>query len=119
MAYEPINTYRRRIAVAALHRIKRKTGGNLLIVDLPDGSITTIEITEQFISQLLLRFEGITRGELGRVEGETEFRTAYQNAIGINQHTEYQAETGKLIIDNLLQEVIDYAKEKYISGGIN
>lgn len=27
MAYEPINTYRRRIAVAALHRIKRKTGG--------------------------------------------------------------------------------------------
>ncbi|EGF8585656.1 hypothetical protein IDM87_003621 [Escherichia coli] len=119
MAYEPINTYRRRIAVAALHRIKRKTGGNLLIVDLPDGSITTIEITEQFINQLLLRFEGITRGELGRVEGETEIHTAYQNAIGINQHTEYLTETGKLIIDNLFQEVIDYAKEKYTSGGIN
>lgn len=68
MTHEPINTYRRRIAVAALHRIKRKTGGNLLIVDLPDGNITTIEITEQFINQLLLRFEGITRGELGRVE---------------------------------------------------
>ncbi len=27
MTHEPINTYRRRIAVAALHRIKRKTGG--------------------------------------------------------------------------------------------
>ncbi|EFH3153238.1 hypothetical protein K3N20_004745, partial [Escherichia coli] len=101
MTHESINTYRRRIAVAELHRIKRKTGGELLIVDLLNGNITTIEITEQFINQLLLRFEDITRGELGRVEGETEFRTAYQNAIGINQHTEYQAETGKLIIDNL------------------
>ncbi|EFZ45748.1 Uncharacterised protein [Escherichia coli] len=68
---------------------------------------------------MLLRFEGITRGELGRVEGETEIHTAYQNAIGINQHTEYLTETGKLIIDNLFQEIIDYAKEKYISGGIN
>ena len=45
MTHEPINTYRRRIAVAALHRIKRKTGGDLLIVDLLDGNITTIEIT--------------------------------------------------------------------------
>ncbi len=43
MTHEPINTYRRRIAVAALHRIKRKTGGDLLIVDLLDGNITTIE----------------------------------------------------------------------------
>ncbi|EPO3894456.1 hypothetical protein ACT974_005472, partial [Escherichia coli] len=33
--------------------------------------------------------------------------------------TEYLTETGKLIIDNLFQEVIDYAKEKYTSGGIN
>ena len=83
MTHEPINTYRRRIAVAALHRIKRKTGGNLLIVDLPDGNITTIEITEQFINQLLLRFEGITRDELGRVEGETEIHTAYQMLSGL------------------------------------
>ncbi|EGI39655.1 Fels-1 prophage-like protein [Escherichia coli TA280] len=119
MTHNSINTYRRRIAVAALHRIKRKTGGNLLIVDLPDENITTIEITEQFINQLLLRFEGITRGELGRTEGETAILTAYRNAIGINQHTEYLTETGKLIIDDLLQEVIDYAKEKYINGGIN
>ncbi len=119
MACATIDKDRRRMVTAALRRMQRKTGGNLLIVDLPDGNITTIEITEQFINQLLLRFEGITRGELGRVEGETEIRTAYQNAIGINQHTEYLTETGKLIIDNLLQEVIDYTKEKYISGGIN
>ncbi|WP_053264858.1 hypothetical protein [Escherichia coli] len=119
MACATIDKDRRRMVTAALRRMQRKTGSNLLVVNLPDGEITTIEITEQFMNQLLLRFEGVFRGEYGRAEGEATIRTAYQNAIGINQHTEYLTETGKLIIDNLLQEVIDYAKEKYISGGIN
>ncbi|HAI8584356.1 hypothetical protein ACQUW1_10695 [Klebsiella pneumoniae] len=119
MTHEPINTYRRRMVTAALRRMQRKTGSNLLVVDLPDGEITTIEITEQFMNQLLLRFEGLTRVEYGRTEGEATIRTAYQNAIGINQHTEYLTESGKLIVDGLLKEVVDYVKEKYISGGIN
>ncbi|END7565827.1 hypothetical protein ABMU42_005414, partial [Escherichia coli] len=66
MKDEYISAYRRRITVAALRRMKRKTGSNLLTVKRHDGELTTIEITEQFISQLLLRFEGVTRGEFGR-----------------------------------------------------
>ncbi|HFO8850629.1 TPA: hypothetical protein ACHKFL_004761, partial [Escherichia coli] len=31
----------------------------------------------------------------------------------------YLTESGKLIVDGLLKEVVDYVKEKYISGGIN
>lgn len=34
-----IETYRRRIANAALARLHRKTGGNLLIIKLPDNKI--------------------------------------------------------------------------------
>lgn len=119
MACATIDKDRRRMVTAALRRMQRKTGGNLLVVNLPDGEITTIEITEQFMNQLLLRFEGVTRGEYGRSEGEATIRTAYQNAIAINQHTEYLTESGKLIVDGLLKEVVDYIKEKYISGGVN
>ncbi len=63
MAYEIIGKYRHRIVTTALQRMQRKTGGNFLIVNLPDGGLTTIEITEHFMTQLLLRFEGLTRVE--------------------------------------------------------
>ncbi|EHU7961548.1 hypothetical protein ID152_19325 [Escherichia coli] len=119
MAYKIIGKYRHRIVTTALQRMQRKTGGNLLIVNLPDGGLTTIEITEHFMTQLLLRFEGLTRVEFGRTDGETAILAAYRNAININQHTEYLTESGKLIVDNLLKEVVDYEKEKYTSGGIN
>ena len=99
--------------------MKRKTGSNLLTVKRHDGELTTIEITEQFISQLLLRFEGVTRGEFGRKDGETAIRTAYQDAVGINQHGEYLTESGKLIIDELLNECIDYIKEGHITRCVN
>lgn len=114
-----IETHRRRITNAALSRLKRKTGGNLLIVKLPGGKIETVEITQSFMHQLLLRFEGLTYGEYGRTEGDQVIKAAYQNAIEVNKNTEYLTESGKLIVDELLKEVADYVKEKYISGGIN
>lgn len=114
-----IDTYRRRIANAALARLKRKTGGNLLIIKLPDNKIETVEVNEHFMNRLLLRFEGLTRGGLNRYEGDTTIKTAYQNAIEINKHTEYLTDSGKLIIDELLNEVVDYVKQKHVSGGIN
>lgn len=73
MKDEYISAYRRRITVAALRRMKRKTGSNLLTVKRHDGELTTIEITEQFISQLLLRFEGVTRGEFGRKDVKQQY----------------------------------------------
>ncbi|MGP8848257.1 hypothetical protein ACT01T_05880 [Enterobacter asburiae] len=114
-----IDTYRRRVANAALARLKRKTGGYLLIIKLPENKIETIEVNEHFINQLLLRFEGLTRGGLSRYEGDATIKTAYQNAVEINKHTEYLTDSGKLIIDELLNEVVDYVKQKHVSGGIN
>jgi len=114
-----IDTYRRRIANAALARHQRNTSGNLLIIKMPDRRIETVEVSENFMLQLLLRFEGLTRAGLSRYEGDTTIKTAYQNAIGINKHTEYLTDSGKLIIDELLNEVVDYVKKKYASGGIN
>lgn len=114
-----IDTYRRRIANAALARLQRKTGGNLLIIKLQNQKIETVEVNDQFMNRLLLRFEGLTRAGLSRYEGDDTIKTAYQNAIGINKHTEYLTDSGKLIIDELLGEVVDYVKKKHASGGIN
>lgn len=109
--------YRNRISHAAIAWMNRKTGGNLLIVNLPDGKMETVEITTNFITQLLLRFEGLTRGEEGRIDGDKLIKYAYQNAIEINKDTEYLTESGKLIIDDLLAEVVEYVREKHASGG--
>lgn len=114
-----IDLYRRRIAHAALNRLKNKTSGNLLIVNLPNGAIETVEITESVMTQLLRRFELMALGEFGnRKETESFIKVTYQNAIGINKNTEYLTESGKLIVDDLFKEVTDYVKQKHLSGGV-
>lgn len=116
---EQIARYRKRILHAAMSRLQRKTGGQLLIINLPNGEIETVEITENFMTQLLLRFEGMTRGEFGAEEGNTVIRTAYEQAVEINRDSEYLTETGKMIVEDLLNEVVEYVKENHASGVIS
>ncbi|MEN0581525.1 hypothetical protein AAIG33_11240 [Phytobacter ursingii] len=113
-----IEKYRNRIKNAALAWMKKKTGGNLLIINLPAEKIVTVEITEQYMDLLLRRFEALARGEFGTIEGNKIINSSYQDAIGINKETEYLTESGKLIIDDLLMEVVEYVKEKHVGGGV-
>lgn len=106
-------TYRHRIATAALSRHHRKTGSNCIIVNTPNGGIKTIEFTVEFMEQLLRRFEMITRGEFGTTGGNDFIQEAYLGALDINRNGEHLTESGKLIIDELINEVIDYAKENH------
>ncbi|HCI7413129.1 TPA: hypothetical protein NPW68_004270 [Klebsiella pneumoniae subsp. pneumoniae Kp001] len=113
-----IEIYRRRIAIATLHRLKRKTGGYCLSVNMPDSDIQVIEINEESMQKLLLRFEKQVRAEFG-LESDSFLRKTYMNSLDINSHTEYLTETGKAIVDDIFSELIAHAKEKYVSGGIN
>lgn len=113
-----IEKYRNRIKNAALAWMKKKTGGNLLIINLPAEKIVTVEITEQYMDLLLRRFEALARGEFGTIEGNKIINSSYQDAIGINKETEYLTDSGKLIIDDLLMEVVEYVKEKHVGGGV-
>lgn len=113
-----IDKYRNRIKNAALAWMKKKTGGNLLIINLPTEKIVTVEITEQYMDLLLRRFEGLARGEFGTIEGNKIINSSYQNAIGISKETEYLTESGKLIVDDLLMEVVEYVKEKHANGDV-
>ncbi|WP_196015617.1 hypothetical protein [Klebsiella variicola] len=113
-----IDIYRRRIAIATLHRLKRKTGGYCLSVNMPDNDIQVIEINEESMMKLLQRFERQVSAEFGS-EAESFLRKTYMNSLDINGHTEYLTKIGKAIIDDIFSELIAYAKEKYVSGGIN
>lgn len=116
---DTIEIYRQRIAIAALDRMKRKTGSHCVIVNMPDGNIQTIDLNEKAMLKLLMRFESQACGEYGISESVSFIRSTYMNSLDINGYAEYLTETGKLIVDELLGEVIAYAKEKYVSGGIN
>lgn len=119
MKNNTIEIYRRRIAIAALNRVKRKTGAYRLTVSMPDGDIQFIDIDEASMLKLLQRFESQACSEYGMSESTTFIRSTYMNSLDINGHTEYLTETGKLIVDELLGEVITWVKEKYINGRIN
>lgn len=110
--------YRRRIAIAALNRMKRKAGAYRLTVSMPDGDIQFIDIDEEAMLQLLKRFEKQARNEFA-AEAETFLRQTYMKSVDINGHTEYLTETGKMIVDEIFAELTKHAKEKYVCGGIN
>ncbi|HAF1518818.1 TPA: hypothetical protein G8L55_003877 [Salmonella enterica] len=118
MKNNTIEIYRRRIAIAALNRMKRKTGGYRLTVSLPDNNIQFIDIGEEAMLQLLQRFEKQARNEFA-AEAETFLRRTYMKSLDINGYTEYLTETGKMIVDEIFAELIKHAKEKYACGGIN
>ncbi|EGT0677674.1 hypothetical protein JAF86_003473 [Citrobacter braakii] len=118
MKNNTIEIYRRRIAIAALNRMKRKTGGYRLAVSMPDDNIQFIDIDEESMLQLLERFEKQARNEFAP-EAETFLRQTYMKSVDINGHTEYLTETGKMIVDDIFAELIKHAKKKYVCGGIN
>jgi len=111
-----IETYRRRIAIAALHRMKRKTGGYCIVINHPKGEIQTVDINQDAMQKLLMRFENNARAEFG-IEASKFLRQTYMNSLDINGHTEYLTETGKMIVDDLLGEIVTYARAQYKAGG--
>ncbi|EAT1105892.1 hypothetical protein EA037_14710 [Salmonella enterica] len=118
MKNNTIEIYRRRIAIAALERMKRKTGAHRLTVSMPDDNIQFIDIDEEAMLQLLQFFEKQARNEFA-AEAETFLRQTYIKSVDINGHTEYLTEAGKMIVDEIFAELIKHAKEKYVNRGIN
>lgn len=106
-----IETYRRRILKAALLRHQRKTGSNCIIINQLKGEIKTIELTEILLDGLLSRFEKQVVSEFGNIEGIKAVRGIYGSAVDVNGRGEFLTESGKELIDDLIAELIDFAKK--------
>ncbi|WP_449556828.1 hypothetical protein [Huaxiibacter chinensis] len=107
-----IGTYRRRILKAALIRHQRKTGSTCIVISLPKSGITTLELTEIVIDGLLSRFEKLARGEYGSANGDKAIIAIYKDAVDVNGYGEYLTESGKVLIDDLISELVNFAKKQ-------
>lgn len=107
-----IETYRRRILKSALLRHPRKTGSTCIIINMPKGGINTIELTEIIIDGLLRRFEKMIFSEYGNIEGVKAIRGIYSSAVDVNGSGEFLTENGKVLIDELISELVEFAKKQ-------
>ncbi|NHV95661.1 hypothetical protein G9X52_20090 [Cronobacter sakazakii] len=107
-----ILTYRRRIVKAALLRHLRKTGGNAIVIKLPKGGITTIELTEILLDGLLRKFERLAISECGNVEGLKAIKGIYSSAVDVNGSGEFLTDSGKELIDELISELVQFVKKQ-------
>ncbi|HHA1934819.1 TPA: hypothetical protein ACOEP6_003285 [Enterobacter ludwigii] len=114
-----INTYRRRILKAALIRRQRKTGSTCIVITQQKGGITTLELTEIVMDGLLSRFEKLARGECGSVNGDKAIIAIYKDAVDVNGYGEHLTETGKLLVDDLVAELVSHAKKAAAGTGSN
>ncbi|WP_063850637.1 hypothetical protein [Enterobacter hormaechei] len=112
-----IGRYRRRILKAALIRLQRKTGSTCIVISLPKGGITTLELNEIVMDGLLTRFESIARKECGDAEADKSIRELYRNAVDVNGYGEHLTESGKLLVDELVAELVSHAKKTAAGAG--
>ncbi|ECQ7479807.1 hypothetical protein A6B75_19380 [Salmonella enterica] len=107
-----IETYHRRILKSALLRHQRKTGSTCIIINMPKGGINTVELTEIIIDGLLRRFEKMIFSEYGNIEGVKAIRGIYSCAVDVNGSGEFLTENGKVLIDELISELVEFAKKQ-------
>ncbi|WP_053528448.1 hypothetical protein [Salmonella enterica] len=107
-----IETYRRRILKAALLRHQRKTGSNCLVIKLNKGGINTVELTEILLDGLLRKFERLAISEYGNVEGVKAIKGIYSSAVDVNGSGEFLTDSGKELIDELISELVEFAKKQ-------
>ena len=107
-----INTYRRRILKAALLRHQRKTGSTCIIINMPKVGINTVELTEILLDGLLKRFEKLALSEYGNIDGVKAIRGIYSNAVDVNGSGVFLTESGKVLVDDLISELVEFAKKQ-------
>ena len=107
-----ITTYRRRILKSALLRHQRKTGRTCIVINLSKGGISTVELTEVLLDGLLRRFEKLALSEYGSIDGVKAIRGIYSNAVDVNGSGEFLTESGKVLIDDLIAELVEYARKQ-------
>jgi hypothetical protein len=106
-----VTTYRNRIATAALSRHLRKKGNNMIVVKMRNGANKLLTVDIDVFTRLLSHFENTCVGEFGIIEGRQVVINAYQQSLDVNAKGEHLTEEGKTLIDELIKEMIDFARD--------
>jgi hypothetical protein len=60
----------------------------------------------------LRRFEKLALSEYGNIDGVKAIRGIYSNAVDVNGSGEFLTESGKALIDDLIAELVEFAKKQ-------
>lgn len=111
-----IETRRRRIVIAKLNSMQRKTGSYFDIVKLPNGKSTTVELTEEILTKALIKiFEAIVFDTNKHADAERHISEHYSACMGnkLNKLSPLGMEFMNAVIANLAEQAFEHA------GGCN
>lgn len=111
---QKIERYRNRQAAARFDAMVKKTGSNCVLVNLPDGTMATVEVSEQSLTEALKYFEGVVYGEYRRSEAEELILQLY--SCNLSKHGDKLTEGGNVFMNDLIKQTVMMAKEQGISG---
>lgn len=111
---QKIERYRNRQAAARFESMADKTGSNCVLVNLPDGTMATVEVSQESLIEALKSFESVVHGEYSRAESEELILRLYSS--NLSKHGDKLTESGNLFMNDLLKQTVMMAKEQGING---
>jgi len=111
---QKIERYRQRQASARFDAMVKKTGSNCVLVNLPDGTMATVEVSQQSLLDSLKYFEGVVYGEYSRAESEELILKLYSR--NLTKHGDRLTEAGNAFMNDLIKQTVMMAKEQGLSG---
>jgi len=110
---QKIERYRQRQASARYEAMIQKTGNHCILVNLPDGTMATVELSQQSLMDALKYFEGVVYEEYGRTEAEELIITLYSS--NLTKHGDKLTEAGNAFMNDLIKQTVMMAKESGLS----
>ncbi|WP_440517418.1 hypothetical protein [Serratia sarumanii] len=98
-----IAKYRKRIIDARIASMEKKTGSHRILVNLPNGGMTTVELTEHKLNNWLISFETAVYDEKKRAAAEPDIIEHYQACVS-NQCDRLSA-FGNDFLNGLIKEM--------------
>lgn len=105
-----IETRRRRIVIAKLDSMQRKTGSHWVVVKLPNDEIATIQVNETVLTKALIKiFEAMVYDSNKRAEAEKHIADHYSACIGnkLNKLSPQGMEFMNALIANLAEQAFE------------
>jgi DNA-binding protein YbaB len=106
-----IETRRRRIVIAKLNSMERKTGGHLVVVKLPNNEVATVELNEEILIKALKKiFEAMVFDSNKRTEAEKHISDHYSACMGnkLNKLSPLGFEFMNAVIANLAEQAFEH-----------
>ncbi|WP_455424827.1 hypothetical protein [Dryocola sp. LX212] len=106
-----IETRRRRIVIAKLNSMERKTGSHFALVKLPNDEVTTIELTEEILTKALIKiFEAMVYDSNKREEAERYISEHYSACMAnkLNKLSPLGMEFMNAVIANLAEQAFEH-----------